>query len=214
MEAEGSTRHRVRWYVDDELVAERAALDDTFRLTTEEPHEAGGLLVRFSGLGAPRRATLFPPGDALEGRLASGLGGVDMVPEEGSPAALHEQKVLAHPTRYTIIQTAGGVARVVVPLLVVALLARLAFSFDWPDVPLPDLPRPDLPDIPWPDVPSIPLPDWSVPHWVEDALGYAKYVGPVVLAFVVARAEIARRRRHQEQREVSDPEDRTPGPAS
>lgn len=231
VEADGSARHRVRWYVDDDLVAEKAAMEDKFRLRPDDRDELGGLFVRFSGLGAPRRATLIPPGDAFEAQLASGLGGTDLVPEEGSPAAIHEQKVLAHPTRYTVIQTAGGVAAVVVPLLVAALLARLAFSLDWPDIPWPDLPAIPWPDIPWPDVPridlpAIPLPDWSLPQWVRDALGYVKYVWPVVLAFVIARAEVARRRRHQEQQDsraqqqdgkkedVSDPEGRTQGPAS
>lgn len=201
VEAEGSARHRVRWYVDGALVGERTAMEDKLRLrpTDRDREDLGGVLVRFSALGAPRRATLFAGGDGLEARLSAGLGGTDLAPEEDSPAAVHARKVLAHPTRYTVVQTAGGVAAVVVPLAVAALLARLAFSIDWPSIPFPDLP--DLPDVPWPqiDLPDLPLPDWSLPGWIEQVLGYAKYVWPVVLAFVVARAEVRRRRRQHEE---------------
>ncbi|MDZ5619836.1 hypothetical protein SFC88_03310 [Nocardioides sp. HM23] len=194
VEADGSTRHRVRWYVDDQLVAERTAMEDKIRLRPSGDaagHGLGAVLVRFSTLGAPRRATRLPPDEALDVQLSTGVGGTDLVPERGSKAAQHDERMLAHPTRYTVIQTAGGVATVVVPLLVAALLARLAFSFDWPAIPWPD-----LPDIPWPEIrlPGIPLPNWSLPGWVREALGYAKYVWPVLLAFLLARAEIRRRR--------------------
>jgi len=207
VEAEGSTRHHVRWYADDALIAERKALEEKIRLRSSaddtDGTDFGAVLVKFSTLGAPRRATLFDPGDGLDVQLSTGVGGTDLVPEQGSKAARYDEGMLAHPTRYTVIQTAGGVAVVVVPLLVAALLARLVFSFDWPDIPWPDLPRipwPDLPDIPWPD---IPWPDVTVPGWLREALGYAKYLWPVLLAFVIARAEIRRRRKQREQ--VSEP---------
>ncbi|UMG94557.1 hypothetical protein [Nocardioides sp. TF02-7] len=210
VEAEGSARHRVRWYVDDELVAERAALEDKIRLRAADRDDLGGVLVRFSGLGAPRRATLFAPGDTLEVQLGTGAGGTDLDPEPGSAAERHEQRMLAHPTRYTLLSTATAVAAVAVPILLAALLARLAFSIDLPDLPWPDLPRipwPDLPAVPWPDLPSVPWPDWSVPGWVREVLSYLKYVWPVVLAFVVARGEIRRRRREAERREAAASEE-------
>jgi flagellar biosynthesis/type III secretory pathway M-ring protein FliF/YscJ len=68
-------------------------------------------------------------------------------------------------------------------------------------IPFPDLPSlPSLPSIPWPDLPSIPFPSFSLPAWVGTVLDAAKYVVPVVVAFVIARGEIRRRRREQERR--------------
>lgn len=188
VEADPGMSRRIRWYVDDELVAERKAMEDRVRLSSP----AGELEVRFSGLGAPRRATLgtFP-------------GGTDLVPDPGSKADAYEQRVREHPTRYAVIATVGGVARVVVPILLAVLAARFALSLDLPrpNLPLPDLPSipaPDLPTIPWP---SIPWPDWSLPGWVGEVLDKAKYVWPVVLAFVLARAEIRRRKQQDERRQ-------------
>jgi hypothetical protein len=81
---------------------------------------------------------------------------------------------------------------VVLPILLVAVLAGLALS-----VPLPDW---DLPAIRWPDLPAVPWPDWSVPGWLEWLLAHAKHVWPVVLAYLLARREIARRRSQDELR--------------
>ena len=41
-------------------------------------------------------------------------------------------------------------------------------------------------------------PDWSLPGWVREVLDKAKYVLPVIIAFVLARAEIRRRRTQDE----------------
>ena len=41
-------------------------------------------------------------------------------------------------------------------------------------------------------------PDWSLPGWVREVLDKAKYVVPVIIAFVLARAEIRRRRTQDE----------------
>jgi hypothetical protein len=60
-------------------------------------------------------------------------------------------------------------------------------------VHLPNLPLPDLPDLP-----SIPWPGLELPGWVREVLDKAKYVWPVVLAYVLARAEIRRRRKQDE----------------
>ena len=51
------------------------------------------------------------------------------------------------------------------------------------------------------------LPDVSVPGWVEAVLDKVKYVWPVVLAFVLARAEINRRRKQDELRAQARDED-------
>lgn len=193
VEAGTGLSHEVRWYVDDELVAEKKAMDDKLKLSSAVH---GELEVRYSGLGAPRRAT-----------LGAWPGGDDLVPDPGSKADLYEQRVREHPQRYAIIATVGGVAKVVVPILLAVLAARFAFSFDV-DLPLPDLPSiptPDLPSIPWP---SIPWPDWSLPGWVTAVLDKATYVWPIVLAYVIARAEIRRRKEQDAKRQESRGESR------
>jgi len=182
VEADEGVARRVRWYVDDRLAAEKKAMEDRIRLESGTDR----LEVRFSGLGAPRRAT---------------VGDVDLPPEAGSKAARHEEAVRAHPERYALVQAAGGAVKVVVPILLTILLARLAFSLPLPSVPMPDLPsvpRPDLPSLPLPDLPD--LPEWSLPGWVQQVLDVAKYVWPVALAYVLARGEINRRRRQDERR--------------
>lgn len=194
VEASGSMRHHIRWYADDELVAEKKAAEDKLHLSSEAH---GALGVWYGALGGARRASLFPLDEdrvpPAAGAL-TGLGGLDLDPAPGSPAALYEERVRAHPRRYAAIQTVGGVAKVVVPIVVALLLARLAFSFDWPDWNLPDLPSPDLPSIPFPDLPSVPFPDVSLPGWLRWLLERAKYVLPILFAFGLAQAEIKRRR--------------------
>ncbi len=191
VEVRGSVSRRIQWWVDGDLVADRKSADDKPRITADEQPGLGTLALRFSGLGKPRRATVIAPGELI---------GIDLDPEPGSPAAEHEDRVRAHPRRYALIQTASGVATVVVPILVTLLLARLAFSIDWPDWGLPSIPRPDLPSIPWPDLPSIPRPDINPPDWVRAVLDKARYVWPVVLAYLLARGEINRRRKQDEIR--------------
>ncbi|HYF72815.1 MAG TPA: hypothetical protein VD864_08330, partial [Nocardioides sp.] len=143
--------------------------------------------LRFGALGGRRRATL----DAGDLDL-------DLEPDPGSPAERYEDRLRAHPTRYAALQTAGGVAKVVVPIVLAGLLARFAFSLPWPSWS-PDLPRPDLPwDPDLPDLPSWSLPGWV--RWVRWVLEHATYVWPVVLALVLAKAEIDRRRRQDDRR--------------
>lgn len=91
-----------------------------------------------------------------------------------------------------------------VPLVIAWLLARFAFSIDLPDIPWPDLP--DLPSVPWPDIalPDWSLPDWSLPGWLQQVLDVLKFVFPVLLAFVIARGEIRRRRKQDELRQNDD----------
>ncbi len=200
VQASGSLRHHIEWYADDELVAEKKAAEDKLHLADEK---LGALGVWYGALGGPRRATLFPldeDGLPPQAKAMTGLGGIDLEPEPGSPAAHYEDKVRAHPGRYAAIQTVGGVAKVVVPIVVALLLARFAFSFDWPDWNLPDLPSPNLPDLPSPNLPSIPFPDVSLPGWLRWILEHAKFVVPILIAFGLAQAEIKRRRKQDELR--------------
>ncbi|QIG45416.1 hypothetical protein G5V58_24065 [Nocardioides anomalus] len=199
--AGGSFAHQVRWYVDDELRAEKKTMDD--KVTVEAAGQT--LRVVHSGLGTPRRATLYDAGESA-GAL-TGLGGTDLVPAPGSRAAAYEHRVREHPTRYAALAGLGGVAKVVVPILLSVLVLRFAVSLPWPDlpsIPWPDLPSIPWPDIPWPDLPSPDLPDWSLPGWLRWVLDHATYVWPVVLAVVLARAEVRRRRDQDEKRRAAE----------
>ncbi|NPC97086.1 hypothetical protein [Nocardioides sp. zg-DK7169] len=212
VEVSGTVSRQVRWLHDGVVVARKKSMEDKIRvkpgdgLDEEErarlPEGLGMVGVLFTRLGRPRRATLYAADEASELTSLTGLGGIDLDPEPGSRAAAYEDKVLAHPRRYAAIQTATGVATVLVPILVAALLARLALSVSWPDWDLPSIPWPNwsLPTIPWPDLPSIPWPDWSMPAWLSWVLDNASYVWPVVLAYVLARAEVRRRRQQAERR--------------
>lgn len=173
--AHGGLRHYAEWYADDVKVAAKGGMEGKLRLTDDDH---GTLEVRFSGLGKPQRAT---------------LGGLDLVPEPGSPAAEFEDRVRARPHLYAAIMTAGGVARVVVPILLSLVAVRFALSFDWPDWNLPSLPTPDLPHLP--SIPLPDLPDVTLPGWLRWILEHAHYVVPVLIAFGLAQAEIKRRRK-------------------
>lgn len=204
VEARGSVNHEVHWWVDDELVAQKKAMDDKLRLAAEGRPELGALAVRFSWRGHGIRATVFDEPD----QALIGLGGIDLVPEPGSKAAAYEDKIRAHPQRYTATQTALGVGKVVVPIIIAVLLARLAFRIPLPDWDLPHLPWPNLPDLPSPN-----LPDLSVPDWLTWLLEKAKYVVPVLIAIALAQGEIKRRRKQDALRAELDPDDQqTPGP--
>jgi hypothetical protein len=193
VEVRGSISRSLRWYVNDELAVEKRSSDDRVRLRSRDRPALGVVLVRFSGLGRPRRATLFDSADGnADVRTLAGLGGIDLEPAAGSPAARYEEQVRAHPRRYAIIKIASGIATVVVPIVLATLVARWAFSLPLPDWNLPDLPRPDLPD--------LPLPDLSLPGWVRSVLNHAGYVVPIIVALVLARAEIQRRKKQDELR--------------
>jgi hypothetical protein len=199
--------HRVVWLVDGEQVASRKAGEERLRITPDDDVQGlGALALRFPSLVGPtRRVTWYGGSGDLDAaaEAAIGLGGLDFEPEPGSAPARREARIREHPRRYAATQTAAGVAKVVGPLLLIFLLSKLALSVDWPD--LPHIPWPDLPRIPWPDIawPSIPWPDirwpdWSLPalpEWVREVLDKLKYVWPVILAFVLARAEVDRRRK-------------------
>lgn len=201
LEVTGEIIRTFVWTVDGEEILTRKTSDDRARL---ESKEHGSLLVIHSGLGTPRRATYFMPEEGLAG--LTGVGGVDLTPEPGSRAAAYERRVIEHPRRYALIETLGGVGGVlagIVGAIVVAwILARISLpdiDLPLPNLPdLPDLPLPDLPSIPWPAIPWPDLPNVQVPDWVKWVANHLKYIWPVVLAFVLAQAEIKRRRKHAE----------------
>ena len=109
VESRGDVVRTHVWTVDGEQVAEKKTMDDKATLKAGTAAYDGSLLVRFTALGRPRRATVLPH----EGLGELGIGGTDLAPEPGSAAARYEEKVLAHPTRHTIIATLGGLATVV-----------------------------------------------------------------------------------------------------
>lgn len=194
VEATGSWRRTLTWSVDGETVVEKRSSEEKVRL---DGGERGTVLVVHSLLGTPQRATLMRDQVRL-------TGGTDLTPEAGSRAEAHERAVLEHPTRYSILHGLGGVGTVVVPIVLLWLIAKLAPLIPWPSIDLPDLPSPniDLPSIPWPDLdlPSIPWPDITLPEWLAWILDKSEYVVPIVIAVVLARAEIKRRRRHAAER--------------
>lgn len=206
VEVHGDWSRRVEWYVDGALVGTEKSSDDKIRVSAADRDDLGSVAVFFSGLGKPRRATYLGPGEGTDLKALAGVGGVDLVPEPGSPAERYEERVRAHPTRYAVIAGVLGVGKVVGPILLALIAARVAISIPWPDWNLPSIPTPDLPSIPWPDLPSIPWPDLpnfslSLPGWLTWLLDKVKYVWPIVLAIVLAQAEVKRRRKQDELRE-------------
>ncbi|WP_406035922.1 hypothetical protein OG801_12395 [Nocardioides sp. NBC_00163] len=201
LEVTGEIIRRFVWTVDGEEILTKKTSDDRARL---ESKEHGSLLVIHSGLGTPRRATYFEPGEDLAGM--AGIGGTDLTPEPGSRAAAYEQRVIDHPKRYALIETLGGAAGVVGGIVAAMIVAWIVARISLPDIDLPlpnlpdlpDLPLPDLPSIPWPSIPWPDLPNVQVPEWVKWVANHLKYVWPIVLAFVLAQGEIKRRRKHAE----------------
>ncbi|WP_222193708.1 hypothetical protein [Modestobacter italicus] len=225
VEVTGSFTRTITWHVDEVLVAAKKSTDDTVRLTPGDRldrssragavadrdgrPDVGAVAVTFTALGRPKRATWYQAeGRASAGtRAALGTGGIDLEPEPGSPAARREERIERHPRRHTALAVVGGVAKVVLPLLLGLLAVRLAVSLPWPDWDLPSIPWPDwdLPSVPWPDVdlPDVDLPDWQLPGWLTWLLDKAGYVWPVALAWVVAHREVRRRRQQQALREAA-----------
>lgn len=217
----GGRRHRVEtsvgdgwtneatWSVDGEQVAtKKSSSEDNLYLTPPKDHELddlGAVRVRFTVMNKPVRATWFE-GSYEKASAASylGAGGIDLLPEPGSPAALREDRMRANPRLYAARHVAGGVAKVVVPIAVTALVVWLLSRISLPDLDLglPAIPWPDLPSIPWPQIPwpSIDLPSVHVPGWVLWLLEKLKYVWPVLLGVWLARHEIRRRHEQDELR--------------
>lgn len=199
-------KNSATWWVDGEEVATRtSASEDNLYLVAAKDHELadslGAVRARFTSMSKPVRATWFEGSrSAAEVAARVGTGGIDLVPEPGSPAALREERARANPHLYAARHVAGGMAKVVVPILVTALMIWLAGRIPWPDWDLPSI---DLPSFPWPsiDLPSIPRLDWEAPGWVRWVADKAKYVVPILIGLALARSEVRRRRQQDELRE-------------
>lgn len=193
---DGAFRRTLTWTVDGTMVTEQKSSEE--KVVLSDP-EHGSVLMRFTMLGRTRRVTWYSPD---EGELAAqtGLGGIDFVPEPGTPAAKREEQMRANPRLWAARHVLGGIGKVVVPIVLTWLLARFAFSLPLPDINLPRIPFPDInvPDLPLPD---IDLPDLTLPEWVKTVLNNAKYVVPILIGIALARAEIVRRRKQDELRE-------------
>lgn len=213
---DGDWKNEVTWWVDGQQVATTTSSDDSITLSAPEEHElaecAGALRAVFTFVGRPVRATWFEGerGPALAAAVM-GRGGIDLAPEEGSPAAQREEKMRERPRLYAARHIAGGIGKIIGPLLgalIVAGLLTLVRAISWPDwdLPLPDI---DLPSIPWPaiNLPSIPWPDWhlprlgwQVPAWLDWILDHAKYVWVLLVGVYLAVRETRRRREQDELR--------------
>jgi hypothetical protein len=179
----GSVRREIVWTVDGSTLATKCTLLPRAQLRNGDH---GRVLVGRSMLTASHRVTAFPPGTGL--KRVAGLGGTNLSPEPGSKAARQEQKILDNPARYVASQGLGGVVAVVVPILLIALLVRLAAMIAWPHIELPDLPSAPLPD--------LDLPDIRLPSWLQNLLDTSDYVTPVIIAIVIAWFDIRRRKRN------------------
>ena len=193
---------RVTWTIDGEAVTAKTGHDDRVIL---DGGTHGALAVRMPALIGPARRVTWWSGGQTVGAVAAatvGLGGLDLDPEPGSAAAQREDWIRAHPRRYAArrigTRTAGLVAFIVATWLLTQVVLP---AVPWPSWQLPSIP---WPRIPWPQIPwpSIPWPNWSlppVPEWLRTVARYAQFVWPVVLAAVLVRAEL-RRRRDQDER--------------
>lgn len=203
----GVFARQFRWTIDGEEVAEKRTTDDRFTLSVDDRPLA--LAVRMSQFAdSARRVQLFTGEDPaiVQAAATTGIGGTDLQPSAGSRAARRQERMAENPTLYTAQRTLGAVAAIVIPIAGIWLLTQLLGLIPWPDVDLPDIPwpsidLPDLPDVPLPDInlPSIDLPE--APGWLKQLAEAAKYVAPVVIAFVVARGEIRRKKRVDERRD-------------
>lgn len=202
VEITGSLSRTSSWYVDDELVGTKKASDERVTLHGEQA-VAAVVGLRFDGLGRVRRVTLFEGNDqaAAKAKALIGTDGIDFDPEPGSYAARRAERVRAHPRRHAVIAVAAGVAKVALPLVLGLLAVRFVVQLPWPDwhIPWPDirLPRIPWPRIPWPDInwPDFPWPDVTLPEWLRWVLDRVNYVWPILLAAVLAKAEIDRQRK-------------------
>lgn len=188
-------RREILWSVAGSEVARKKSADEKVTLTAAGH---GAVRLTFSSLGRPRRVLWYA--DADDPQILLGTGGTDLHPEPGSKAAKRADSAVEHPTRHTVIAVGGAIGGIAAVAAIGWLIAIILQAIPWPDlpsIPLPDLP--DLPAIPWPDLPAIPWPDWNLPPppaWLAWLLGHIKYIWPVILAWVIARGEIKRRRQH------------------
>ena len=204
VQVQGSVLRTIRWHVDDELVATRRSTSENVSLEAET--DIGSTIeMQFDVLGHAKRATLYETSDTAPERVGGavgieGIGGIDLDPEPGSPAARREQRIREHPWRHATIATVGGVAKVVVPVLLGILVVRFAINLPWAhwNIPLPDIKLPSIswPHVPWPEIPwpDVDPPNWRLPAWIRWVAKTTSYGWPVLLAALLAKLEVDRRR--------------------
>ena len=210
MEVAGSVARTVTWYVDDRLIAVKKSAENTVHVKPgdrlgkgvptgdadawEQP-DADALTVKFGAFGRIKRVTWYRAQGTLSATACAvlGRGGIDLDPAPGSSAALREERARRHPGRYAALAVAGGVMKVVAPVLLGLVAVRLTLAIPWPDWDAPSLPAPDI-DLPSFPTPHVDFPDWQLPGWVAWLAEKVKYVWPILLAWVLARREIRRRR--------------------
>jgi len=199
--AQGAVVREARWTRDGTEVASKRTSDETIVLTAEA---GDAVRLKFPLMGPARRVTLHDS----ETEAHTGLRGADFEPECGSKAAARAEWIGQHPHLHTARQTALAAAGVVIPIIAIWVLTLVpwpSLDIPWPDVDLPSIPWPDVPSIPWPDIPwpDVDLPD--LPGWLEPV---RKFFIPVLIAFFIARGEVKRRRKaEQELLEAQRPED-------
>jgi len=204
---DGWSNHATWWVDGEEIAAKKSSSEASLYLAPDKKHDLaddiGALRVRFTALNTPIRATWFE-GTREKATAASwvGTGGIDLVPEPGSPAAIREERMRARPRIHAARHVVGGVGKVLVPILAAAVATWLLSRVTWPDIDLPAIPWPDLPSIPWPEIPwpEVRLPSWDAPDWVGWILDKLKFVWPILLGLWLARREVTRRREQDEKR--------------
>lgn len=187
---------RAVWRIDGHEVARRRSSGERFALNPgdDAPENTGVVGLRFGWFGPARRVTWHADGDNA---AAMGIGGIDFTPEPGSKAARRDAWIEAHPKLYTVRRTLPAILGIAAALAIGPLVSWLVSVVPWPDWQLPSIPWPDLPSLP---LPEINFPDWSMPGWLGAVLDASKYVVPIAVAVILARAEIRRRRRQSERR--------------
>jgi hypothetical protein len=227
-------RH-IRLYADGEQVAERDAAKSGGKRTGTIAHDGFTVRVTWDRLGHPAIIALVPGAGPNLGELgdvddpeqlerlaqaARGTGVKDVkdlvtggeeiwfTPPEGSRAARRERLARRHPRLLAARHVAAAVAKVLLPLPAIALLARIPRpDIDLPELDLPDFDLPDLrPDIDWPDIDLSWLPDIALPGWAQAVLQTAKYWGPVLGAVLIALQEHQRRKRQHDKARDNDRE--------
>lgn len=217
--AEAGLQRVVTWSIDGAMVATKRTTESRVVLTPEgEGVEGWALAVKLPTFTGPaRRVSLFRGSgrSSAQVRAETGVGGLDLVPDPGSKAAAREAYIREHPRMFTARSTAVGVVKVIAPFVLAWLAARFVFSLSWPDwlprIPWPeidppdinlpdvDLPDIDLPAIPWPevDLPDVNVPE--IPAWLKWLVDKLPLIVPVLVAFGLARAEVKRRRTHDDE---------------
>jgi hypothetical protein len=114
----------------------------------------------------------------------------------GSPAARRFALQQSRPALYAARHVAFAIARVLATVAGVGAIVNAAIDWIFALFPHVELPHVDLPDIDLPDInwPHIDPPHIDLPGWVKAVLSTDPYWVPVIVAVVIARRELRRRR--------------------